>query len=161
MDFIEWVDFQLNYWSLQLHSISDQLSEFTLLLIVVGKWNVSAICAIWLTISPYDNDSILLSQFVSHLLFFLIFPVPVIFKMDCPFIVLRPSQIKFPVLYLGLRGDTYVPNLNFKTHFFIEYYRLVIWYNGSFEGGQLCDTKSPCWEGRMPWNKTNAGIYLS
>ena len=21
-----------------------------------------------------------------------------------------------------------------------------MWYNGSFEGGQLCDTKSPCWE---------------
>ena len=50
VDLIERVDFQLNYWSLQLHSISDQLSEFTLLLIVVGKQNLSAICAIWLTI---------------------------------------------------------------------------------------------------------------
>ena len=152
MDFIEWVDFQLNYWSLQLHSISDQLSEFTLLLIVVGKQNQPFVRYDW----PYDNDSI-----SAICIFFLIFPVPVIFKIDYPFIVLRSSQIKFPVLHLGLRGDTYVPNLNFKTHFFIEYSRLVIWHNGSFEGGQLCGTKSPCWEGRMPWTKTNAGIYLS
>ena len=30
--FAPWVDFQLNYLSLQLHSISDQSTEFTLLL---------------------------------------------------------------------------------------------------------------------------------
>ena len=73
---------------------SDQLSEFTLLLIVVGKQNQPFVRYDW----PYDNDSISAICF-----FFLIFPVPVIFKIDYPFIVLRPSQIKFPVLHPGVR----------------------------------------------------------
>ena len=67
--------------------------------------------------------------------------------------------MKFPVLHPGVRGRYLCSQPKCQNpFFFIEYSRLVIWYNGSFEGGQLCDTKSPCWEGRMPWNKTNAGI---
>ena len=46
------------------------------------------------------------------------------------------------------RGQTLVT----VSSLFIEYSRPVIWYSG---------TKSPCWKGRMPWKKTNAGIYLS
>ena len=103
----------------------------------------------------------LLSQFVCHLLFFLIFPVPVIFRIDYPFTVRRPSRIKFTGLHPGVRGRYLCPKPKFPNQFFIEYSWLVIWYNGCFEGGQLCDTKSPCLEATMPWNKTNAGIYLS
>ena len=69
--------------------------------------------------------------------------------------------MKFPVLHPGMKGSYLCPQRKFQNLFFIEYSRPVIWYSGSFEGGQLCDTKSPCCEGRMPWNKTNAGIYLS
>ena len=103
----------------------------------------------------------LLSQFVCHLLSLLIFLVPVIFRIDYPFIVMRPSQIKFSGLHPGVRGRYLCPELKFQNPFFIEYSWLVIWFNGSCEGGQFCDTKSPCWEARMPWNKTNTGIYLS
>ena len=43
----EWQAVKLTFFTpWQLHSISDQLSEFTLLLILVGKQNLSAICAI-------------------------------------------------------------------------------------------------------------------
>ena len=84
----------------------------------------------------------LLSQFVCHLLYFLIFPVPVIFKKI--------------VLHAGVRGRYLCPQPKFQNPGWP-----VIWYSGSFEGGQLCDTKSPFWEERMPWNKTSAGIYLS
>ena len=70
----------------------------------------------------------LLSQFVCHLLYFPIFPVPVIFKK----IVLHP----------GVRGRYLCPQPKFQNPGWP-----VIWYSGSFEGGQLlCDTKSPCWE---------------
>ena len=90
----------------------------------------------------------LLSQFVCHLLFFLIFLVPVIFRIDYPFIVMRPSWIKFTGLHPGVRGGGgyLCRERKFQNPFFIECSWLVIWYNGSFEGGDLCDTKSPCWE---------------
>ena len=149
MDILEWVDFQLSCWSLQLHSISDQLSECTLLLIVVGKQNPSAICAMWLTIQCMTMTVFLLSPFVCLLLFF--------FLLDYPFIVMRPSQIKFPVLHPGMKGRYLCPKPKFQNPFLLNTLGWsVIWYSWSFEGGQ-----SPCWEGRMPWNKTNTGIYLS
>ena len=59
----------------------------------------------------------LLSQFVCHLLYFLIFPVPVIFKK----IVLHP----------GVRGRYLCPQPKFQNPGWP-----VIWYSGSFEGGQ-------------------------
>ena len=65
---------------------------------------------------------------------------------------MRPSHIKFPVLHPGMKGSYLCPQCKFQNPIFIEYSRPVIWYSG---------TKSPCWKGRMPWKKTNAGIYLS
>ena len=53
----------------------------------------------------------LLSQFVCHLLYFPIFPVPVIFKK----IVLHP----------GVRGRYLCPQPKFQNPFFIEYSRLA------------------------------------
>ena len=67
----------------------------------------------------------LLSQFVCHLLYFLIFPVPVIFKIDYPLIVMRPSGIKFPVLHPGVRWRYLCPQPKFQNPFFIEYSRLA------------------------------------
>ena len=99
----------------------------------------------------YDKDS--LSTFsicLPFAFFFLIFLVPVIFRVDYPFTVMRPSQIKFTGLHPGVRGRYLCPKPKFQNPFFVEYSWLVIWYNVCFEGGQLCDTKSPCLEARMP-----------
>ena len=57
--------------------------------------------------------------------------MPVIFKIDYPLIVMRPSQIKFPVLHPGMKGSYLCPQRKFQNPFFIEYSRPVIWYSGS------------------------------
>ena len=87
--------------------------------------------------------------------------------------------MNFQFCTLGWGGDTHIYNLNFKTHLFmyrgshglLVFYQfcaflntrgwLVIWYNGPFEGGQLCDTKSPCREARVvaSWQLSKQGIY--